>query len=170
MPETALAYSESGVGKTSLLIGLSKWMYESFGLMSRLISHDLGGWGPVEREGLIYHSTKNKEGIIQATNISSTATLLSDTRKLARGYWPKLFKNQETGVITKRIVEDTVALSKIGLYFIEGCSSISDGFMHFCVQEETEEGGSIGPQRTSGKFEQEGEIIGGNSEGHYNIT
>lgn len=177
MAETALAYAESGVGKTSLCISLSKWMYETHGLTTRLISADLGGWSVVSREGLI------QAKIVDAFNLAGRPKLLNIIRKLARGQWPTVVTKTvalldadgvETGQTKQQkcleLQDNPAALAKVGLYFIEGCTSISDGFMKFIVDEEAETGKPIGPQGTSGRYESDGESLGGNSQGHYNIV
>lgn len=181
MPETAIAYGDSGCGKTTICVHLSKWMYETFGLTTRLISAE--GWGPVENEGLI------KAGVVEAYSLKTAKKFLSATRKLSRGWWPKIVREDvditdENGVVigtenklVRRIVQDNEALSKVGLYFIETADSIADAYMDFIKQEEiiveTDRGTkiqSIGPQGTAGRFEQEGEVLGSNSEGHFGVV
>lgn len=181
MPETAIAYSDSGVGKTTICISLSKWMYQTYGLTTRLISSE--GWEPVENESLTKTPT-NFNGIVEAFNVSTRPKLLADMRKLMRGWWPKVVQEdiqQSDGswkrTNVRRIIEDKEALGKVGLYFIETLDGIADRFMAHIIKEETMEmdGGklkvkSIGPQGSSGRYEEDGEIFGSNSQGHYNIV
>lgn len=183
MAETAIGYGDSGVGKTTICVHLSKWMYETFGLTTRLISCE--GWEPVENEGLI------KAGIVSAYSLNTAKKFLSATRKLSRGWWPKVIREDvditdENKIVTgtksvnvRRILEDPEALSKVGLYFIESADSISDTYMDFIKQEEIliedeRNGGlkikSIGPQGTAGRYEQDGEVLGSNSEGHFGVV
>lgn len=183
MSETAIAYGESGVGKTTICISLAKMFYELTGLTTRLISSE--GWGPVENEGLI------ATGIVSAFNISARETLLADMRKLSRGYWPKILEeeipvNNEDGIQVgseikkvRRIREDKEALAKVGLYFIETMDGIGDRFMSYIIQKETIEYNefkkkmtvkAIGPQGSSGRYEEDGEVMAGNSEGHFGVV
>lgn len=182
MADTALGYGDSGSGKTSICISLAKWIYEDFGLTTRLISVE--GWEPVKNEGLV------QEGIVSAFNVSARPNLLADMRKLSRGYWPKITtedvpKLDADGTqigfekrTVRRIVEDKAEFGKVGMYFIETADGIADAFMRHIVKEESEEsdgrGGmkvkSIGPQAASGRYEEDGEIFGGNSQGHFNIV
>ena len=53
MAETAIAYADSGTGKTSIAIGLAKFYYEQFGLLTRVVTVE--GVEPIENDGLIYH-------------------------------------------------------------------------------------------------------------------
>lgn len=170
MADTALAYGTSGCGKTTLCEFLSRWMYQTYGLTTRLISADLGGWGPVEKAGLI------KAGIVSAFNVASRPNVLSDWRKLGRGEWPKILT--EKGKKIRRIVSDPQELAKVGLYFIESTNEISDGFMRYIPtksevsyrKDGSEQVRDIGPQGATGRYEEEGEIFAGNSEGHYHMV
>lgn len=183
MAETAIAYSESGVGKTSICISLAKFFYQEFKLTTRLISSE--GWEPIENDALI------TSGIVSAFNISTRPKMLADMRKLSKGYWPKILEEDvpvldasgmQTGFERKkvrRIVEDKAELAKVGLYFIETMDGISDRFMSHIIKEEVEEYSdekrkmvikSVGPQGSSGRYVEDGEVFGGNSEGHYNIV
>lgn len=170
-PETVQFYGNSGVGKTTLAYYLSMWMYENFGLTTRVISNDLGGWGPLESEGLI------EAGIVEAFNVSGRKFLLSDMRKLSRGWWPKIVKQEReveqpdgttvTKIVNVReILEDREALGKVGLYFLEGSTTTSTSFLRHITKTKEK----IGAQDTAGKYEEEGEQFGGNSQGHYNIV
>jgi hypothetical protein len=182
MADTAIAYSDSGAGKTSICVSIAKWVYELYGLTTRLISVE--GWEPVANEGLI------QAGIVSAFNVSSQPSLLSAMRKLSRGYWPKIQEEEVptldgNGIVigstkkkVRRIVEDKNELAKVGLYFVETADGIADAFMRHIIKEETIEEDdrgklrvkSIGPQGSSGRYEEDGEVFGGNSEGHYNIV
>ncbi len=182
MPDTAIIYGDSGSGKTSICVSMAKWMYETTGLTTRLISVD--GWAPVENEGLI------SAGIVAAYNPSVSPKFLATTRKLTRGYWPKIVKRMhpvldeqgiQTGEVMKSVretVEDKEEFNKVGLYFIETSDGISDAYMNFIkdeeIMEEDERGRlrvkAIGPQGTAGRYEQDGEVLGSNSEGHYNVV
>lgn len=186
-PETCMFYGNSGSGKTTLLVFLAKWMYETYGLTTRLISADLGGWAPVEKEELI------KVGIVEAFNVSSRPNLLADTRKLSRGWWPALVKEQREveqpdgsftakEVTVRRICENKAKLEKVGLYFVEGATSLSTAFLrHITKQSEVKEvdngkGGTrsktvdIGSEGAVGRYEEDGEVFGANSRGHFNIV
>lgn len=186
MADSLMIYSDSGVGKTSVFISLSKMIYEEFGLFTRIVS--IEGWEPLENEGLILNQT-NKNGIIQAINVSARKFLLADLRKLVKGYWPKTVEEDvpildengiQTGTERKkvvRILEDAKQFDKIGLYIFETADGIADAFMRHIIKEETIEDTdkgpkvkSIGPQAASGRYEEDGEVFGGNSEGHYNIV
>jgi hypothetical protein len=189
MAETAIAYADSGTGKTSIAIGLAKFYYEQFGLLTRVVTVE--GVEPIENDGLIYHPKLNPDGIVQHFNVSARTNLLADMRKLSRGYWPKIVREEvpikdelgnETGQTklanVRRIVQDNALLDRVGLYFIETADGISDAFMRHIIKEETtgtDDRGkykvnTIGPQGASGRYEEDGEVFGGSSQGHYNIV
>lgn len=182
MADTGIAYGDSGAGKTSIAVHLSKLFYKMYGLTTRLITAE--SYGPVENEGLI------QAGIVSVYNIAGAKHLLSTMRKLSRGWWPKVLVEEvpvldELGVElrrekrrVKRVVEDSDEFNKVGLYFIETTDGIGDAFMRHIIRQETAEEDergklkvkSIGPEGTAGRYEEEGEIFGSNSRGHYNIV
>lgn len=184
MADTAIAYGDSGVGKTTICVHLAKWVYKKFGLTTRLISAE--GWAPVENEGLI------EAGVVSAYNVAGSKNLLSTMRKLSRGWWPKILVEDvpvltedgiETGQFKKtrvrKVVEDSEEYRKVGLYFIETTDGIGDAFMRHIIRQETNQGEddrgklkikSIGPEGAAGRYEEDGEVFGSNSRGHYNIV
>lgn len=169
MANTALCYGVSGSGKTTLAVFMAMWMYETYGLTTRLISADLGGWKPVELSGL------TKAGIVSTFNMSNRVRLLSDWRKLGKGHWPR--QVEEGGKKVWRLLPDEGAIRKVGLYFIENLTSISDSFLRYIPQQSEvefvngfEKVKDIGPQGATGRYEEEGEIFAGNSQGHYNVV
>lgn len=182
MAKSFLIYSPTGVGKTTQLAEIAKWVYETTGKTTRVITSDMGGIGPIEREGLIAAK------IVSHFNAAGdNPKLLANWRKLSRGWWPKVElemveQKDSDGCITgpaietkvNRLREDKLALSKVGLYCIEGATSTSDQLMrHLVKQEVTAEDGkvqAIGPQGASGRYEEDGEVLGGNSKGHFNIV
>lgn len=182
MADSAIAYGDSGAGKTTICVHLSKMIYEMFGLTTRLISVE--GWGPVENEGLV------QAGIVKPFNVGNAKNLLSAMRKLSRGYWPGIVEEEtsicdDNGIELRiekqkkwKLIENKEEFNKVGLYFIETSDGISDAFMRHIIKQETIEEDdrgklrvrSIGPQGSSGRYEEDGEVFGGNSEGHYNIV
>lgn len=182
MAETFLVYGPTGSGKTSLAIGMAKWVYERTGKLTRVITSDPGGVSPIRREGL------TKAGIVSTYNMAGDdPKLLWKWRKLSKGWWkgvttemvaPKDSDGVPIGapepVKTITLVENQAALAKVGFYYIEGATSTSDGLMRHLVKQEViaDDGkvSAIGPQGSSGRYEEDGEVLGGNSKGHYNIT
>lgn len=182
MADTAIAYGDSGSGKTSICVSLALWVYETWGLTTRLISSE--GCEVVKNEGLI------DAGIVSYYNVLNAKKFLSSTRKLSRGEWPRIITrddpiNDENGiqvgsrkVKVREMFNDKEDFNKVGLYFIETTDGISDAYMNFIKNEETIQEDnrgelkvkSIGPQGTAGRYEQDGEILGSNSEGHVYVV
>lgn len=182
MAKSFLIYADTGVGKTSTLIGLAKWIYERTGKISRIITNDLGGIGPIEREGLI------EAGIVSVHKCAGDSPkTLANWRKLSRGWWPTVEVEMvpqldSEGIIIGDPIQKKVRklraapelLKNVGLTFVENLTTISEQLMgHLVKQEVIAEDGkvsSIGPQGSSGRYEEDGEVVGGNSKGHYNIV
>lgn len=157
--KTMCFYGVSGTAKTSQAYHVAKWVYEKLGKITRLVSRDPGGWESAEINNL------RKLGIVQTIDLNDpkfSPLALATVRYLADGRW-YIGLAKKSGVPVFRMTEDW---SKIGAYFIEGLTSIGDGWMrHIASQTDR-----IGPQDVSGRYEEGGEMYGGNSEGHYNIV
>ncbi len=72
---------------------------------------------------------------------------------------------------------DEGEIKKVGLYFIENLTSISDSFLRYIPKQSEvefvngfEKVKDVGPQGATGRYEEEGEIFAGNSQGHYNVV
>jgi hypothetical protein len=194
MAKSFLVYGPTGAGKTTVALGMALWVYETTGRTTRIIHSDMGGVDVIEREGLV------KAGIVSVYNAAGDSPkLLSIWRKLSRGYWPGVISEMREpvdgdGVATgpakmvkvRKLISDQEAynfqefnknrgnLNTVGFTYIEGATSTSEQLMrHLVKQEIVAEDGKvqqIGPEKASGRYEEDGEVIGGNSRGHYNIV
>lgn len=153
--ETTIIYGNSGTGKTSQLVYLAKRMYKKTGKRSRLISFDDGGWKPVADEGLI------DMGIVEPYLVVGKENIMAHVRKLAKGYWPQVVSGE-------RVLVETSAseMSRIGLYFIEGLTSLAQAHMAHIGNQELK----VGEENANVRYEEEGEIFGGNSRTHYRLV
>ncbi len=155
-----MIYSESGDSKTTQLYFLAKWIFQKYGLRSRLISADGGGYAPFVDSGMI----ARKE--VDVFDISNRKLALADLRRLSEGYWPRYkrdggeyFKSDE------KCLTSPEQFKEIGAYLIEGASSISKLLLnHISKQEE-----GVG-FKYSYKYEEDGYTVGGLQEGHYGLV
>lgn len=122
MAKSILIYGPSGAWKTTQIGFLARWTYERYGLKTRLISSDGGGWSPLDP--LI------NLGIIEAWSVMQLEQPLATLRKLSRGYWPVAVGN---GKMEMRPPSDN-GMASVGAYGIEGLSSISETVMRALVQ------------------------------------
>ena len=102
--KTVLLYGESGNTKTTQCVHIARYIYKKYGKITRLISSDGGGWAPVEDENLLISKDNpiGNGGIVEAFNMTNRKKYLSEWRKLAQGYWPKVV--EEDGKKVRRFV------------------------------------------------------------------
>lgn len=154
--DTMILYGSSGSTKTSQCMFLAKWMYEKFGLLTRWVSSDGGGWKPCEDEGLI------EAGIVTALDVTGRRHILADMRKLTQGWWPQVVVNEKGQRVRRieRLSKEDAA--KVGLLVVEGTTSLGTAFkLHIAKY-----GAAMGSDRPW-VYEEEGETFGGISKYHY---
>ena len=87
MPQTSLIYGPSGVGKTSQLFRLVRYLLKKArethpNAKARLIHADGGGYAPFEQSGYI------SKGYVDVFDIKYRQEMIADTRRLSEGKWP----------------------------------------------------------------------------------
>lgn len=119
MARTLLIYGDSGTYKSSNLGELAEYLFERYGLISRLITAD-SGVSPMQEQidrGVIIHwdltTAKNPMGLF---------------KKALRGYWPDKLVKGKADEGTFRL-NSPAELSQFGGYFIEGLTRIADVMM-----------------------------------------
>lgn len=163
---TACIYGESGAGKSTQLYFLALWVWETFGLKTRLISYDgkydqfqlpnprLGGKSLVEA------------GVVQMfdATVSPTGQLLADTRKLSEGYWPRRTKAGEIYFKADENCMTNFEQEKIGMYATDGISALSDIWLVHAGENEIGYKSGI-KSYSEGEYEWKG-----TQDGHYRIV
>jgi hypothetical protein len=163
-PHSILIYGDSGETKTTQCYFLAKYIYEKYGLRGRIIGSNASDNAPYEQSGLI------EKGVVDYFDISNREMALADLRKLSEGYWARdtkaggkgakdYFQKNDKCLTTKE------EWDKIGFYIIEGITGVSSLLMNHCRSQN--EGVGF---KHSYKYEEEGYVIGGLSEGHYSLV
>lgn len=113
-----LIYGDTGTTKTTQLGWVAQWIKQKYGLPSRLVSADPGGWETIQADV--------DDGTIQAFALNGHRTNLYEAvEKLCLGYWPKDVNDPESPLMPPR----DNGLRDIGGVFFEGLKSICDLLM-----------------------------------------
>lgn len=155
--DTIMLYGESGSTKTTQAMFIAKWIYEKYGLLTRWITADGGGYKPVQDAGL------EELGIVKVLDITGRKHILADARKLIRGWWPQVVVNESGQRVRRMSPISAEEAKKIGCYVAEGTTSFSTAFkLHI-----SRNAPGMGSQGRSWTYEEDGEIFGGISQSHY---
>lgn len=117
---TGLIYGESGTFKTTQIGCLARYVYRKTGKPIRLISADLGGWGPIQQE--------IDAGLIIPWRVSTIDNMLPVIRKLSKGYWPTV-KEKDKKQYLDLASPTAKTWEEIGGYAVESLTSIGDAEM-----------------------------------------
>jgi hypothetical protein len=119
-----LLYGATGATKTSRLGDVAEWIKQKYGLESRMISADPGGWSVIEE---LVKSKDNPTGIINTFALIQHREYLYETvQKLCLGWWPSDPTNPQSVLVAPK----DNGLRDIGALFIEGLTSICDILFH----------------------------------------
>lgn len=162
MARSGVIYSGTGNFKTTAVKHLSKYIYETTGKRTLLLSMDGGGWEPCTPEVL--------DGLISPyrCNIEIPLPVL---RKISQGYWPKDPAQTEGSKINMIPIN----WDEFGGMAVEGLTSLSNAIMRYL----SDKGIIVGGEKTmAGKFDMpihvEGELVretfGSSTLGHYGFT
>lgn len=162
MAEVKLIYGDSDSGKTTQLGFIAQYIYKKYGKKSRLISADGGGWEPLQH--LV------QEGIVAPLDITAEDYLLFTVRRLLKGHWVGK-KKDGTRVM---VPPEKARWEEFGAVFIEGTTSLGDGFMRHIGTQEVK----IGTEDASSRYREGGggndisdyEVFATNSKGHYMVV
>jgi hypothetical protein len=133
MARTGLIYGESGTFKTTQIGAFARYIYKKTGKPIRLISADLGGYGPIKLEV--------DAGLVIPWRVSTIDNMLPVIRKLSKGYWPTV-KEKDSALPDpndpgKKLKVQYLDLAsptaktweEIGGYAVESLTSIGDAEM-----------------------------------------
>ncbi len=111
-----LIYGDTNRYKTTNVGRFARYIYETTGKRTRLISADGGGWEPIQ--------AYVDSGIIEPLRVVEVLNPLSLIRVLQEGLWPEMEGNQ-IAVNDKGLVKVTKkGLEDVGAYAIEGLTSL----------------------------------------------
>lgn len=132
------------------------------GKIARVINADPGqSFEAFEDSGCL------EKGLVQYIDITGSKLALADTRKLALGYWPN--QNEELQA-TEEFQTKPADWGKIGAYFVEGITSLTDMWLSHMRKNATSggKGGGVAFQ-PSYFYEEGGFSFSGLQEGHYQL-
>src|SRR5882672_129271 len=110
-PKSDCCYGRTGATKTSQVGHLAEYIMSKYGLKTRLLSADPGGWKPIEH--LV------EAGYIEPYQVSLMSKYpLEIITKVSQGYWPV-----DTTDPNSKLVKGE--LKDIGAYAFEGMSTFS---------------------------------------------
>lgn len=112
-----LLYGQSGLYKTSNCGWAAKYYYEKYGLTTRWVGADNGGWEPVDH--LV------QQGIIEAWPIRLWPNKIEALDLACQGYWPNSLTDPAKGLMPPA----EIAKTKVGLYVFEGLTSFGEVIM-----------------------------------------
>jgi len=159
-PRSLMIYSDSRIGKTTNLYFLVKYIWETYGLISRVIIGDPGGATPFIDSGMV------DEGIVQLFDFSYRQLAIADFRRLSRGYWPiQNTKGEEYFRTDSYCLTPPNIWDRIGGYFIDSMTSVGRLLISHCSDQE----GGLG-FKEAWAYEEDGETIRGLQQGHYGIV
>lgn len=167
MAKSGCIYGSSGTFKTTAVAHFSRYIAETTGKATLLLSADGGGWTPCDEEIAV--------GMIRPYQLDiSDDRFLPSLVLIGRGYWPR---NPEE-LDPKQVVFAPVKWDDIGGMAVEGFTSIGTGLLLHCSQK----GLKTGEDATS-KFAREilmeneqgrveNAVVGfaGNSKAHYQFV
>ena len=161
---TMVLYGPTGTHKTMEIGSFAKHIYSKTGKVTRLISLDGGGWGPIQ--DLI------NAGIIEAWRLVEEENPKVALIKASRGAWPDKIINglRASSTIREPLpTQRSVFLKNVGAFAVEGWASISQVVMGDAVRK-----GQKISQDVVGKFEEVTEYgteqFGAPSPSHYGFV
>lgn len=161
---TMVIYGPTGTRKTTQVGEFAKHIYAKTGKITRLISMDGGGWGPIQ--DLI------NAGIIEAWRMVEEANPKVALIKASKGAWPKKLVN---GLRGDSLVSEPTSLQRkdflkdVGAFAIESWASISRAIIRDTVTKGTKISEDV-----VGRFTEEtdmgSETFGAPGKSHYGFT
>lgn len=113
-----LLYGPSGAGKTENLGLLALYVWEKYGLITRLISADGGGWGPL--------NPYVELGIIEPFSLNGAKAPLKVMMAMSKGFWLKDMKGVKTYVpLEQKDLEEHNGKPGVGGWCSEGLTSFA---------------------------------------------
>lgn len=154
------AYSESGGGKSTLIIEVLRWLREKGGYPKAK-----GRIATVEHTGT--YAEEEKEGLVEIWDMNTREKPFETVDAAARGRWPKDPKDPSSELVqtdfNEYILQAMEGISTIAQYM--GGSYVSGG-----LAARAGRGDRIGPAEETISFKDGTRAVGGNARAHYNIV
>ncbi len=127
---TMVVYGPTGSRKTTQIGEFAKYIYETTGKQTRLISVDGGGYGTIQN----YINA----GIIVPWRLVEEENVKAAIIKASRGAWPKELRNglrSSSLIVEPNQAGRKAALKDVGAYAVEGWTSISKTVIRDAVRK-----------------------------------
>ena len=161
MARSGVIFGATGTFKTTAIAHFARWIAETTGKATLLLSSDGGGWEPCREEV--------NAGMIRPYHIEAGTIPLPQIRLASKGYWPQ--DPEETDISKVNFIP--VKWDEIGGIAVEGLSSIGTMLMRHCADKALKTG-----EDATSKFQQpilvngqvQYETFAGNSKAHYQFV
>lgn len=160
MARSGVIWGDTGTFKTTAIGHMARYVAESTGKATLLLSADGGGWGSCQEEV--------EAGMIRPFRVDTATIPLPMLRKVSQGYWPR--NPQETDV--SKIDFIPINWDEVGGAAVEGFTSIGAMLMRHAADKNLktgEQGTTPFTQQIMVNGEMRSETFAGNSQGHYNF-
>lgn len=155
---TSCLYGNGGAGKTTQLYFVAKWLWETKGIRSRLISFD----GKYEQFTLGSPSLVEK-GAVELIDVSNAGTALATVKRLAEGYWPRWNKKTSSQYFAPDKNCETKDWEKIGAYLVDGLTPWGDLWLAHASDK------AVG-FKAAWNYQEEEYTFNGSQDGHYGMV
>ena len=161
MARSGCIYGPTGSFKTTAIGHLARYIAETEGKATLLLSADGGGWEPCQEEVAAE--------MIRPFRVDTATIPLPMLRKVSQGYWPVNPEEPDVSKIDFRPID----WSEVGAAAVEGFTSIGQMLMRHAADKNLKTGESgtspfSQPIRVNGEVQYE--TFAGNSQGHYNFV
>jgi hypothetical protein len=161
MARSGCIFGATGTFKTTAIAHLARYIAETTGKATLLLSADGGGWSPCEEEVLAK--------MIIPYRCDPNVIPLPIVRKISQGYWPVNPEEPDVAKLNFRRAN----WDKIGAIAVEGITSIGSMLMRHCADKNLKTG-----EEGTSKFYQsilvddvmQNEVFTQNSKGHYGFV
>lgn len=162
MARSGVIYGDTGTFKTTAIAHLARYIAETEGKATLLVSADGGGWTPCEEEVAV--------GMIRPFRVDTATIPLPMLRKLSQGFWPTNPEETDISKIDFRPID----WREVGAVAIEGFTSIGTMLMRHAADKNLQAGKGEGAMPFSQPIRVNGDIVSetfaGNTQGHYNFV
>lgn len=162
--KSSIWYADSGDTKTSQIGYFAKWLFETTGKRTRLVSSDGGGWAPIEDRGLMHPDI----GIVEGFDISSRSLIYGDIHRIADGFWPTIIDGKRVFQNIEQCRTTPQEWQNIGAYAIEGIKSLSRCLLSYMSTYKDGAGERL--YKVPFVVEEGGYETAGTDKGHYGVV
>lgn len=154
--KTVMLWGPSGIGKTTQLELIARWIWFTYKKISRVIACD-----PGQLEAFEELKTK---GVVQTLDLSASPYVLADSRRLSEGYWPRGARGEKFDS-SDQCMTTPQEFAQIGAYLIDGATGMGAKMKNHMSKQPTGVG-----FKNSIEYMEDGVFFGGLQQGHYGLA